>query len=90
MLPANRTYYLLTSPGEHVDIDTVQAGLPLEGGKPSAQGGKRALPDLPPKLTPCQPKPGQRLSTAPLRQPIRDICGWQPLYTLPASKEKGS
>jgi hypothetical protein len=51
----------------------LQAELPLEGGKrggeggkPAAQGGKRTLPDLPPELTACLPKPGQRLSTAAL------------------------
>jgi hypothetical protein len=59
--------------------DTVQAELPLEGGKPDAQGGKRTLPDLPPELTAHLPKPGQRLSTAGRRQLIRDLCGWQPL-----------
>jgi ATP-dependent DNA helicase RecG len=82
----SRTHYTLTSPGEHADGDTVQAELPLEGGKrggeggkPDAQGGKRTLPDLPPELTTRLPKPGQRLSTASLRQLIRDLCGWQPL-----------
>lgn len=43
------------------------------------KGGKRTLPDLPPELTTRLPKPGQRLSTAALRQLIRDLCGWQPL-----------
>jgi hypothetical protein len=64
----------------------VQGELPLEGGKrggeggkPGAQGGKRTLPDLPPELTARLPKPGQRLSTAALRQLIRALCGWQPL-----------
>ena len=82
----SRTHYTLTSPEEHVDHDTVQAELPLEGGKrggeggkPDTQGGKRTLPDLPPELTTRLPKPGQRLSTAALRQLIRDLCGWQPL-----------
>lgn len=82
----SRTHYTLTSPEEHVDHDTVQAELPLEGGKrggeggkPDTQGGKRTLPDLPPELTTRLPKPGQRLSTAALRQIIRDLCGWQPL-----------
>lgn len=82
----SRTHYALTSPGEHVDHDTVQAELPLEGGKrsgeggkPDAQGGKRTLPDLPLELAARLPKPGQRLSTFALRQIIRDLCGWQPL-----------
>ena len=54
----SRTHYTLTSPGEHVDHDTVQAELPLEGGKqeseggkPGFQGGKRTLPDLPTELS---------------------------------------
>lgn len=82
----SRTHYTLTSPGEHVDHDTVQAELPLEGGKqggeggkPGALGGKRTLPDLPPELTARLPRPGQRLSTAALRQLIRALCGWQAL-----------
>lgn len=37
------------------------------------------MPDLPPELTSRPPKPGQRLSTAGLRQLIRDLCGWQTL-----------
>lgn len=82
----SRTHYTLTSPEEHVDHDTVQAELPLEGGKrggeggkPDTQGGKRTLPDLPPELTARLPRPGQRLSTDALRQLIRALCGWQPL-----------
>ncbi|OHC61383.1 MAG: ATP-dependent DNA helicase RecG [Rhodocyclales bacterium RIFCSPLOWO2_02_FULL_63_24] len=82
----SRTHYTLTSPGAHVEHDTVQGELPLEGGKQGgeggkqgAQGGKRTLPDLPPELTTRLPKPGQRLSTDALRQLIRDLCGWQAL-----------
>lgn len=82
----SRTHYTLTSPGEHAERDTEEAELPLEGGKqggeggkPGAQGGKRTFPDLPPDLASRRPKPGQRLSTAALRQLIRDLCGWQAL-----------
>ncbi len=82
----SRTHYTLTSPGVSVEHDTVQAELPLEGGKrggeggkPGTQGGKRTLADLPPELTTRLPKPGQRLSTDALRQLIRALCGWQPL-----------
>ena len=82
----SRTHYTLTSSGEDVDHDKGQAELPLEGGKrsgeggkPDAQGGKRTLPDLPSDLAARLPKPGQRLSTAGLRQLIRELCGWQPL-----------
>lgn len=82
----SRTHYTLTSPGAHVGHDTVQGELPLEGGKrggeggkPDTQGGKRTLPDLPPELGARLPEPGQRLSTAALRQLIRDLCGWQPV-----------
>lgn len=82
----SRTHYMFTSPGAHVDHDTVQGELPLEGGKrggeggkPDTQGGKRTLPDLPPELTAHLPRPGQRLTTEGLRKLIRDLCGWQPL-----------
>ncbi|MBI5897612.1 MAG: putative DNA binding domain-containing protein [Rhodocyclales bacterium] len=82
----SRTHYTLTSPGAHVEHDTAQGELPLEGGKrggeggkPGAQGGKRTLPNLPPELTARLPKPGQRLSTVALRQLIRALCGWQAL-----------
>lgn len=82
----SRTYYTLSSPGEAAGRETLQAELPLEGGKqgpeggkPGAQGGKRVLPDLPPELTARLAKSGQRQSTESLRQLIRDLCGWQPL-----------
>ncbi|PWB39224.1 MAG: ATP-dependent DNA helicase RecG [Rhodocyclales bacterium] len=82
----SRTYYTLSSPGEAAGRETLQAELPLEGGKqgpeggkPGAQGGKRALPDLPPELAARLAKSGQRQSTESLRQLIRDLCGWQPL-----------
>jgi len=82
----SRTYYTLSSPGEAAGRETLQAELPLEGGKqgpeggkPGTQGGKRALPDLPPELTARLAKSGQRQSTESLRQLIRDLCGWQPL-----------
>lgn len=82
----SRTYYTLSSPGEAAGRETLQAELPLEGGKqgpeggkPGTQGGKRALPDLPPELAARLAKSGQRQSTESLRQLIRDLCGWQPL-----------
>lgn len=82
----SRTYYTLSSPGEAAGRETLQAELPLEGGKqgseggkPGAEGGKRALPDLPPELAARLTKSGQRQSTESLRQLIRDLCGWQPL-----------
>lgn len=82
----SRTYYTLSSPGEAEGRETLQAELPLEGGKQGseggksgAQGGKRALPDLPPELAERLPESGQRLSTESLRQLIRDLCEWQPL-----------
>jgi ATP-dependent DNA helicase RecG len=82
----SRTHYTLTSPGENIDRDAVQAELPLEGGKrggeggkPDTQGGKRILQDLPPELTARLPRPGQRLSTDELRQLIRRLCAWHPM-----------
>jgi ATP-dependent DNA helicase RecG len=82
----SRTYYTLSSPSETAGRETLQAELPLEGGKQGseggksgAQGGKRALPDLPPELAERLPESGQRLSTESLRQLIQDLCEWQPL-----------
>lgn len=47
--------------------------------KQSPQGGKRALPDLPPGLAARLPQPRQRLEGTALRALIRDLCGWQAL-----------
>lgn len=75
----SRTYYTLALPRDAVDRHPEQGELPLEGGKPSPQGGKRPLPDLPPELAACLPQPRQRLGEAALRSLIRELCGWQAL-----------
>lgn len=82
----SRTYYTLPSPRDGLDWHREQGELSLqggnrcpEGGKQSLQGGKRTLSDLPPSLAARLPRPGQRISTAGLRQIIQDLCGWRPL-----------
>lgn len=68
----SRTYYTLTSPQDALDRHPEQGELPLEG-------GKRALPDLPPGLAARLPQPRQRLEGTSLRALIRDLCEWQAL-----------
>jgi len=53
----NRTHYTLASHAEAKDRHPTQGQLPLEGGNPAAEGGKRNLPPLPPELAAKLPAP---------------------------------